>query len=123
MLNGEFRERSSGSTSRHGSGGRSSKSYFFHCTVSYPVAGEIRQSELDSPPSPYRIDAQLWAASWPQGKHIDILYKPSNPSRIRLVDNPAEVTAMGSLRVAFYFLVPGMLLILVSRPGIAVRTS
>jgi hypothetical protein len=79
------------------------------------VAGETRQSELDSPASAYSIDAQAWAGSWSRGRHIAILYKPSDPSKIRLADNSAELTAMGSLRVAFYFLVPGMLLILTSR--------
>jgi hypothetical protein len=115
VLSGELRQLSTGSTSTLHSGGRFSKSYFFHCTVSYPVADETRQSELDSPAFPYRMDAQIWAASWSRGQHISILYKPSNPSKIRLVDNPAELTAMGSLRVAFYFLVPAMLLILTSR--------
>jgi len=79
------------------------------------VQGETRQSELESPGSGYRIDAQVWAGSWSPGQHIAILYKPSNPSRIRLADNPAEATAMGSLRLAFYFFVPGMLLIRLSR--------
>jgi hypothetical protein len=115
VLSGELRQMSSGSTSRHGFGGTSSKSYFVHCTVSYPVEGETRQSELDSPGSGYRIDAQVWAANRSPGQHIAIRYMPSNPSKIRLADNPAEITAMGSLRVAFYFLVPGALLILLSR--------
>ena len=117
VLSGELRQFSSGSTKGTGSAGHSSKSYFFHCIVSYSVAGETRQSQLDSPGSPYRIDAQVWAASWPEGQHIAILYDPSNPSKIRLVDNPAEVTPMGSLRVAFYFFLPGILLMLTSRSG------
>jgi len=112
-LSGEIRQLS---TSRIGSG-TSSKSYFFHCTVRYPVAGEIRQSQLDSPPSPYRMDAQMWAAGWSPDRHIAIVYKPSNPSEIRLVDNPAELTAMGSLRMALYLFIPGTLLILTSRSG------
>jgi uncharacterized protein DUF3592 len=115
VLSGEIRQRSSGSARVSGSAGTSSNTYFFHCTVTYPVAGEIRQSQLDSPGSPYRIDAQAWAASWSQGQHIAILYKPSDPSKIRLIDNPAELTAMGSLRVALYLFLPGMLLILTSR--------
>ena len=57
-----------------------------------------------------------WLPSWSPGQHIAIRYMPSNPSKIRLADNPAEVTAMGSLRVAFYFCVPGLLLIQLSRP-------
>jgi hypothetical protein len=115
VLSGEVRERSSGSASTLRSGGRFSNSHFFHCRVSYPVESETRQSELDSPASPYRMDAQVWAATWSRGQHIAILYNPSNPSKIRLADNPSEVTAMGSLRVAFYFFVPGILLILTSR--------
>jgi len=115
VLSGEIRQRSSGSTSRAGSVGTSSKTYFVHCTVTYPVAGEIRQSQLDAPGSPYSIDAQVWASSWLPGQHIAIQYNPSNPGKIRLVDNPDEVTAMGSLRVAVYFFLPGMLLVLAGR--------
>lgn len=114
-LSGEIRQFSSGSTSANGSAGHSSTSYFFHCTVSYSVAGETRQAELDSPTSSYQLDAQVWGASWSPGRHIDIRYEDSNPSKIRLDDNPSEITAMGSLRFAFYFLVPGILLILISR--------
>jgi hypothetical protein len=79
------------------------------------VGGETRQSELDSPLSPYRIDAQVWAATWSPGQHIAIRYKASNPTKIRLADNPAEITAVGSLRFALYLVFPGMLLILTSR--------
>ncbi len=114
VLSGELRQRTSASTGTLRSGARFSKSYFFHCTVSYPVEGETRQSELDSPASPYPMDAQVWAASWSQGQHVAIRYKRSNPSKIRLADNPAELTAMGSLRMAFYFFVPGVLLMLTS---------
>ncbi len=114
VLSGEFRQLSSGSTGTLRSGARFSKSYFFHCTVSYPVEGETRQSELDSPASPYTMDAHVWAANWSRGQHIAIRYQRSNPRKIRLADNPDELTAMGSLRVAFYFLVPGVLLILTS---------
>ena len=115
VLSGELSQFSSGSTSGTGSAGHSSSSYFFHCTVSYSVAGETRQSQLDSPPSPYRLDAQVWAASWSPGQHIAIRYEDSDPSKIRLDNNPAEITAMGSLRVALYFFIPGTLLILTSR--------
>ncbi len=115
VLSGELRQFSTGSTSTTGSAGHFSHSYFFHCTVSYSVAGEIRQSQLDSPGSPYRLDAQVWASSWSPGRHIAIRYEDSNPSKIRLVDNPAELTAMDSLRWALYFFIPGTLLILTSR--------
>ena len=110
VLSGELRQLSSGSRK---SG--SSRSYFFHCTVSYPVADETRQSQLDSPASPYRLDAQVWAARLSPGQHIAILYKSSDQADIRLLDNPAEATAVGSLRVALYFFAPGILLVLTSR--------
>ena len=77
VLSGEFRQFSSGSTMLTGSAGHSSSSYFFHCTVSYSAAGEARQSQLDSPGSPNRLDAQIWAASWSPGQHIDIRYENS----------------------------------------------
>jgi Protein of unknown function (DUF3592) len=115
VLSGEFRQFSSGSTSGTGSAGHSSTSYFFHCTVSYSVAGETRQGQLDSPGSPYRMDAAVWAASWSPGQDIAIRYDDSNPSKIRMDDNPSEITAIGSLRVAFYFFLPGILLMLTSR--------
>jgi len=115
VLSGEIRQRSSGSTSTRGAVGASSNSYFFHCTVSYSVAGKTRQSELDLPGSPYRMDAQARAARWSEGQTVSIQYEPSNPSKIRLADNPAEITAIGSLREASYFFLPGILLILTSR--------
>jgi hypothetical protein len=115
VLSGQIRQRSSGSTTTRGAVGASSNSYFFHCTVSYQVTGQTRQSELDSPGSPYRMDAQAWAASWSEGQRVYIQYQASNPSKIRLADNPAEITAIGSLREASYFFLPGVLLILTSR--------
>jgi len=117
VLSGEFRQFSSGSTMGPGSAGHSSNSYFFHCNVSYSVAGETRQSRLDSPASSYRLDAQVWAARWSPGQHIDIRYENSNPSKIRLDDNPSEITAMESLRFAFCLFLPGILLVLTSRSG------
>jgi hypothetical protein len=119
VLSGELRQFSTTSTSTTGSAGHFSRSYFFHCTVSYSVAGETRQSQLDSPGSPYRLDAQVWASSWSPGRHIAIRYEDSNPSKIRLDDNPSEITAMDSLRMAFYLFLPGMLLMLTSRSRVA----
>jgi len=115
VLNGELRQFSSGSTVGPGSAGHSSRSYFFHCTVSYSAAGETRHSQLDSPASPYGLDAEVWAASWSPGQHIDIRYENSNPSKIRLDYDPSAITTMESLRFAFYLLIPGILLMLTSR--------
>jgi len=114
-LSGEIRELSTVSTGGTRSAGHFSSSYFFHCTVSYSVAGETRQSQLDSPASPYRLDAQVWAASRSPGEHIVIRYESSNPSRILLDYNPSEITAMESLRGAFYLFFPGILLMRASR--------
>ena len=50
------------------------------------------------------------------GRSIDILYKSSNPSRIRLANNPAEVTLIGTIKATFCCLVTGLLLVLASRP-------
>ena len=116
VLTGELRQLSSGSSMGTGTTGHSSPSYFFHCTVSYSVAGKTRQSQLDSPFSPHLLDAQVWASTWSPGQHIDIRYQDSNPSRIFLDDDPSAITAIGSLRFAFYFLIPGILLMRISRP-------
>ena len=116
-LGGEIRQGSSasGGASR-GQGGSSSNSYYFHCTVSYMAAGTTLQSQLDSPASAYRVDAQVWGASLAPGQKVDILYQSANPSRIRLANNPAEITLTGSIEAAFLFLVPGLLLVFASRP-------
>jgi len=117
VLSGELRQGSSGLTARPGSAAvGSSNVYFFHCTISYSVAGGTLHSQLDSPASSYRIDAEVWGAQMSPGRSIDILYKSSNPSRIRLANNPAEVTLIGTIKVAFCFLVTGLLLVLASRP-------
>jgi len=111
VVSGKIRQLSSGPDSY----GHSSTSYFFHCTVSYSAAGQTRQSQLDSPGSPYMLDAQVWAGTWSPGQHIEIRYKNSTPSKIRLDNNPAAITTLGSLRFAFYFVVPGIFLTLTSR--------
>lgn len=111
VLTGEIRQLSTGPDSY----GHSSTSYFFHCTVSYSAAGETLQSQLDSPASPYLLDTQVWAGTWSPGQHIEVRYEDSNPSKIRIEHNPSAITTLGSLRFAFYFLVPGILLTLTSR--------
>ena len=113
VLNGEIRQTSSGPSGTGRSLGSSSKSFFFHCTVSYTEAGKTLQSQLDSPYSPYRLDAE---ASLSPGETVEILYESANPSRIRLASNPAEITVTGSIRAALLFLVPGLLLSFASRP-------
>jgi hypothetical protein len=117
VLTREFRQVSSASTARPGSAAvGSSNTYFFHCTISYSVAGETLHSELDSPASSHRIDAEAWGAQMSPGRSIDILYKSSNPSRIRLADNPTEVTLIGTIKVTVCFLITGLILVLASRP-------
>jgi len=113
VLSGEIRQHSFASSGTGSGLGRSSTSFFFHCTVSYAVGGKALQSQLDSPTSPYRIDAQ---ASLSPGQSVDILYESDNPSHIRLANNPAEITVTGSVKAALLFLVPGLLLAFASRP-------
>ena len=109
VVSGEIQQHSSGARNS----GRSSNLHFVHGTVSYEVAGKTLQSQLDSPASAYRIDAQ---ASLSPGQSVDILYESANPSRIRLANNPAEVTLAGSIKAALLFLIPGLLLAFASRP-------
>ena len=114
VLSGEIQQHSFASSGTGSGLGRSSTSFFFHCTVTYTVAGKTLQSQLDSPASPYRIDAQ---ASLSPGQSVDILYEAANPSHIRLANNPAEITVTGSIKAALLFLIPGLLLTFVSRTG------
>lgn len=87
------------------------------------MAGKTLQSELDSPSSTQRIDVQVWGASLSPGQGVDILYESANPSRIRLANNPAEVTLIRSTEVAFLFFVSGLLLAFASRQRKAQQLS
>jgi len=107
VLNGEMQQLSSGSSGTGRLLGSSSKSFFFHCTVSYTVGGKSLRSQLNSPYSPYRIDAQT---SLSPGQSVEILYESGNPSHIRLANNPFEITVTGSIKAALLFLLPGLLL-------------
>lgn len=111
VQSGEIRQGSSGA----GGIREYSSSYLYRCTVSYSVSGKTVDSQLDLPSSAYRIDAQGWGGTFSPGRSIEILYDSSNPRRILLANNPAEVTLVGSLRFGFYLLVPGLLLLFLSR--------
>lgn len=63
----------------------------------------------------HMIDAQAWGGSLAPGRSVDILYKSANPSRIRLANNPTEITLMGPVKAALLFLIPGLLLAFLSR--------
>jgi hypothetical protein len=78
---------------------------------------KLTQTQLDSSGSNYRINIEVWAAPSSRGQRIAIVYKPSDPSIIYLADNPSEITAIGPLRVALYLFLPGMFLVLKSRPN------
>jgi hypothetical protein len=108
VLSGDFRQNSLTGVEN----GR--PEHFYHCTVSYVVAGETRQYELNSPSSQSRIDAEVWAARWSRGQRVAILYKNSDPSRVLLADNPAELTTLGVLKLALCLFIPGMLLLAAS---------
>jgi hypothetical protein len=114
VLRGEIRQGSSGARNALG---RSSNLYFFHCTVSYKVAGKTLESELDSPSSASRIDAQVWGGLLSPSRAIDILYDSSNPSRIRLANNPAEVALIELMKGALFLLISGLVFLVTSRRG------
>lgn len=83
--------------------------------LNYPGSGLLITYTANSS-SARRIDAQVWGESLSPGQSVDILYESANPSRIRLANNPAEVTLAGSMKAALLFLVPGLLLAFASRP-------
>ena len=92
--------------------------YSFRCTVSYRVAQSVREGQLDSPRFYYEIDALKWADRFPTGRQLPIVYKPSDPSDIRLVDEPPPfLNALTMVKVAFWLFIPGLLLIRSSRIG------
>jgi hypothetical protein len=113
VLSGTMRE----SSFTAGSNGASFRMYFHQVTISYPVAGDTRQAELDSPSSRYPLDAAVWAARWSSGQRIAIFYKNSDPARVLLADNPAEATPWGALKWALCLFAPGLSIRLASRSG------
>ena len=112
--------------------------YVFRFGVSYFVAGETQQSQLDSPLFTHKGEAEAWASHLTPGHPLAIIYDPLDAGRVRRADDPPpgqyaggpsigyypvgitgpEVvieSATGPLEVAFCFLVPGLLLIASSR--------
>jgi hypothetical protein len=112
--------------------------YIFRFGVSYFVAGEARQSKLDSPLFTHKNEAEAWASQFEPGRQLTIIYDPSDASRIRRADDAppgqyaigpsiryyplgmggSEViveSAVGPMKAALWLLVPGILLILSSR--------
>ncbi len=92
--------------------------YGVRCSVSFPANGEIRHSQLDFGPAfPSKLDAQIWAGHCQPGQQIPVLYKPSDPARIRFAgDYPSSyATAAGTLKLAAWLLVPGLLAIMAAR--------
>lgn len=115
VLSGELRQRSTASTRTTSSTGTSNSSYYFHCVVTYRAEGRDWQSQLDSPASPHMLDEKVWAARLSPGQVIGIRYKTADPARIRLADNPAALTAAGAARTTCYLLIPGIVLLGLSR--------
>jgi hypothetical protein len=80
-----------------------SRFYGFRCTVSFPVAGEARQSQLDfGPIFATEIESKVWAARFPPGSRIPVLYQASDTSWVRFASDPppSYVTASGALKHA-----------------------
>jgi len=92
--------------------------YGVRYTVSFPANGETRHSQLDFGPAfPSKLDAQIWAAHFQPGQQIPILYRPSDPARIRFAgDYPSSyATASATLNLAVWLLGLGFLAILAAR--------
>jgi hypothetical protein len=91
--------------------------YGFRCAVAFRAAGEARRSQLDFGSAfNSKIDAEIWAARFPPGGQISILYKPTDATRVRFSgDAPTVVTASGTVKVAGCLLFAGLLAILVSK--------
>lgn len=92
--------------------------YGVRCTVSFPANGETRHSQLDFGPAfPSKLNAQIWEAHFQPGQQIPILYKASDPARIRFAgDYPSSyATASGTFKLAAWLLVPGLLAIVAAR--------
>jgi hypothetical protein len=86
--------------------------YGFRCTVSFPVAGKDRQSQLDFGGGfATKRDAEIWAAHFPPGSQIPVLYQPSDASVVRFAGDPppSYATASGTLKLAAFMLVAGLL--------------
>lgn len=110
--------------------------YVFRFGVSYFVDGAARQSEVDSPLFTYKSEAENWASHFGQGRSLAIIYDPSDTNRVRRADDPPPfqsaagpaiifvnyplgmaypgepVEAAAVMRLGFYLLVPGVVLIL-----------
>jgi hypothetical protein len=112
--------------------------YVFRFDVSYFVAGETQQSQLDSPLFTHKGEAEAWASRVTSGHQLAVIYDPLEAGRVRRADDlppgqyaggpsigyfPVGLTgpevviesATGPLGVAFCFLVPGILLLISSR--------
>jgi hypothetical protein len=114
VLSGESRQRSFALTSA-ASAASTSSSYYFHCIVAYRAEGRDWQSPLDSPGSPHKFEREVWASTLSPGSSVAIRYYTADPARIRLADNPVEITAAEAFRATCYLLVPGVLLVMLSR--------
>jgi len=82
------------------------------------VTGEARQSQLDfGPIFATQLDAGVWAARFPQGRQIPILYKRSDAREVRFAGGTpsGHATAAGALTLACLFLVLGTLALMASR--------
>jgi Protein of unknown function (DUF3592) len=92
--------------------------YGFRCTVSFPVAGEARQSQLDfGGVFASKMDAEIWAARFPPGSQIPVFYQPRDASLVRFAADPppSYATVSGTLKLAACMLVTGLLACMASK--------
>jgi hypothetical protein len=95
-----------------------SRFYGFRCTVSFPVPGGARQSQLDfGPISTSKVDAEVWAARFPPDSQVSVLYQPSDAAWVRFAGDPppSYATASGALKLAGCLLVAGLLAFMTSK--------
>jgi hypothetical protein len=107
--------------------------YVFRFGVSYFAAGEVQQSQLDSPLFTHKHEAESWASQLVPGHELPVIYDAVDAGRVRRADDPPPQYAVGPsigyypvgmtgpevviesatkpLVVAFCLLVPGILLI------------
>lgn len=112
--------------------------YIFRFGVSYFVEGAARQSNIDSPLFEHKREAEIWASQFAPGRQLAIIYDPLQADRVRRADDPPPSqyavgpsigyyplgfggpmivydSAIGPLKVALCFFVPGIVLLLSSR--------
>jgi len=98
--------------------------YGVRSTVSFPVDGKLRESQIDSGPTfAARIDAEVWASDFRPGGQVPILYQPPDGARVRPAVDSRDVTMSGCLRWSGCVFLAGLLAILASKQNAGVSAE